>query len=50
MDEHVSSLEAKGYEYQSKYIAMKKHYTKKQITEAIKYWESVLKGMDENGL
>ena len=27
---------------------MKKRYTKKQIVEAIKYWESILKRMDES--
>ena len=27
---------------------MKKQYTKQQIVEAIKYWESVLKRIDEN--
>ena len=27
---------------------MKYHYTKQQIVEAIKYWESVLKRIDES--
>lgn len=27
---------------------MKKQYTKQQIVEAIKYWKSVIKRMDEN--
>lgn len=29
-------------------MAMKKRYTKKQIVEAIKHWESVLKKMNES--
>ena len=27
---------------------MKKHYTKKQITEAIAHWQSILKKIDES--
>lgn len=29
-------------------MAMKKRYTKKQIVEAIKHWESMLKKMNES--
>ena len=32
----------------TKYILMKKQYTKKQIVEVIKHWESILMRMDES--